>query len=453
MFNKLNIDKKFYKKMSIIAIPVVIQNFIAIGLNMVDSIMIGKLGVDPLASVGIANRLYFIFTMICFGLYSGSSIFIAQYWGVKNIKDIRKVFGLNIYIGSIISIIISIILFIFPFQILSLFCKDSIVVSQGVEYIRIIVFSYIFTALSYAASFDSRAIQKLTVPTIISALAILINTLLNYILIYGKFGFPRLEIKGAAIATFIARIFEFIALYAYIYLSKEHPLAASIKELSSFNRDMFKNLISKSLPVIISESSWAIGTSVYYIAYGILGPSAIAVVNVAYIINDLFQSIFFGVGNATAVMLGNEIGKDKLKRAIKYSKRFIKITFILNIIVSISLILFTNTIVKIYNFDVVTSIMLKKSLIVFAIFTTPKMFTYVFICGILRSGGDTKFPMLIEIITIWFISIPLAFLSVKVFKLPLHLVLAVVFSEEILKLIIIVKRYNTRKWLRNVISS
>lgn len=446
-----NFSKSFYKQMLLIAIPVIFQNLISIGLNMIDSIMIGKLGVNPLAAVGVANRVYFIFSMVCFGLFSGSSIFIAQYWGVKDITNIKKVFGLNLFIGIILSIVTSVLVFIFPYQILSLFSNDSVVLSKGVEYLRITIFSYIFTALSYAASFQSRAIHKLTVPTLISAIAILINTALNYILIYGKFGLPQLGVKGAAIATLSARVIEFVLMYLYIYLSKNHPLAANFNELSSFNLTMFKKIIVKSLPVVVSESSWAIGTTVHYIAYGIIGPSAIAIIQVAYIINDLFQSFFFGVGNATAVMLGNEIGKNNLELADKYSKKFINITLILNIIISIALFLSRNVIINIYGFDIETSLELEKVLIVFAIFTTPKMFTYVFICGILRSGGDTKFPMVTELITVWLISVPVAFICVKLLNWPLHLVIAAVFSEEILKLVIILKRYYSKNWLNNII--
>ncbi|QSX05200.1 MATE family efflux transporter [Sedimentibacter sp. zth1] len=445
------LDKEFYKLLIVVAIPIIIQNLISIGLNMVDSIMIGKLGVNPLAAVGLANRIYFIFSMICFGIFSGSSIFIAQYWGVKDIKNIKKVFGINIFLGTALSLVSTIVVLIFSKQILSIFSSDNSVVEQGVDYLRIICFSYIFTALSFAASFNSRAIHKLRIPTLISAIAIMINTFLNYLLIYGKFGFPEFGVKGAAIATFIARIIEFIFMFLYIYKSKNHPLAATFKEMLSWDITMLKNVIKTSFPVIVSESSWALGTTVYYIAYGIIGPSAIAVVQVAYIINDLFQSMFLGVGNAASVILGNEIGKNNLEKAENYSKKLIKITFILNIVVSIALILVRNIIVDIYNFDSNTSIMLEKSLIVFALFTTPKMFTYVFICGILRSGGDTKYCMTVELITIWLIGVPLAFFGVLVLKLPLHWVLTLVFSEEIIKLFIIVKRYKTKNWLNNLI--
>lgn len=452
MKNKLKSDTNFYKPMMVIALPVVIQNLISIGLNMIDSIMIGQLGVNPLAAVGIANRVYFVFSMICFGIYSGSTIFIAQYWGVKDIKNIRKIFGMNLFLGTVLSVAFTVVVLIFPRQILSLFSDDITVINDGIIYLKIISISYLFTALSYAVSFNSRAIHKLKAPTIISAIAISVNTILNYFLIYGVAGFPRLEVAGAAIATVIARTIEFILMFIYIYKAKDHPLAGKLKELMSWNLPMFKNTLKTSLPVIISESSWALGTTVYYIAYGMIGPSAIAVVQVAYIINDLFQSMFFGVGNAAAVMIGNEIGRNEMDKAYDYSRAFLKITLWLNVIISIGLFLVRNIIVNMYNFDPQTNLMLERSLIVFAIYMTPKMFTYMFICGILRSGGDTKFCMYLDLISIWIIGVPLAFFSVLVLKLPIYYVLAVVFSEELFKLVIVLKRYYSRKWINNLIN-
>ena len=452
MENKLKLNKTFYKSMLVIALPVVIQNLISIGLNMIDSIMIGQLGVNPLAGVGIANRVFFVFSMICFGIYSGSSIFIAQYWGVKDTKNIKKLFGMNLFLGLVLSVSVTTVAFVFAKQILSIFSDDIAVINDGVTYLRIVSISYVFTALSYAASFNSRAIHKLKVPTIVSVIAISINAVLNYLLIFGIAGFPRLEVAGAAIATVIARVVEFIIMFIYVYKSKDHPLAGTIKEFMSWDFAMFKNTLKTSFPVIVSESSWALGNTVYYIAYGMIGPSAIAVVQVAYIINDLFQSMFFGLGNASAVMIGNEIGRNEINKAYDYSKSFLNITLLLNVIISIALFLARHAVVNMYNFDAETNILLEKSLIVFAIYMTPKMFTYMFICGILRSGGDTKFCMYLDLISIWLIGIPLAFFSVMVLNLPIHYVLAVVFSEEIFKLVIVLRRYKSRKWINNLIT-
>ncbi len=451
MSNYIQKNKAFYKTMLIIALPVVIQHLISIGLNMADTVMVSSLGENAISAVGLANRFYFVFSVICFGIYSGSSIFIAQYWGAGDTKNIKKVFGINLIIGSLLSALFSILIFLFPDKILRIFINDSEVISLGVDYLKIAAFSYFFTSISFAYSFSSRAIHKLKAPTVVNAVALLINTSLNYVLIYGYYGFPELGVKGAAIATVISRIFEFFTMIFIIYKDKDHPLAGSFKDFTSWDIPLLKDVIKTSLPVILSETAWSVGTSVYFIAYGFLGSYAIAVVQISTTISDFFQALFFGLGSSCAVMIGNEIGKNKIDNAFDYSKKFIKLTLTMSIILSILLFLFKGQIIKFYNLEQDTIYYLDKALIVFSIYFTPKMFSYMFIIGILRSGGDTKFCMFIDIVSIWFIGIPLSFITVLYFHLPIHLVMAVVFSEEVLKLFVLINRYKSKKWINNLV--
>jgi len=449
--NKYKKNDVFYKTLFFIALPVVIQHIISIGLNMVDTIMVSKLGEDAITAVGLGNRFYFIFSTICFGIFSGASIFIAQYWGIGDTKSIKKIFGIDLIIGVSLSLIFSFVVFFFSKQILSVFISDTYVINLGSQYMRIVAFSYTLTAVSFAFSFNSRAIHKLKIPTIINAIALSINTFINWVLITGNLGFDSYGVQGAAIATLISRLFEFIALLFYIYHDRNHPLAGSFKEFTSWNKTMLTNVLKTSIPVIMSEAAWSIGTSVYFVAYGFIGSYAIAVVQVSTNISDFFQAIFMGVGSACAVMIGNEIGKGNIDLAFNYSKKFIKVTLILSIAFSILLFILRGHIIDFFALSPTTNYYLDKALIVFCLYFTPKMFTYMFICGILRAGGDTKFCMFLDIVTIWFIGVPLSFFSVLVLKLPVHLVMAVVFSEEILKLFIVLKRYSSKKWINSLI--
>lgn len=451
MYSLIIKDKVFYKALLFISLPVIIQHIISIGLNMVDTIMVSKLGEDAITAVGLGNRFYFIFSTICFGIFSGASIFIAQYWGVGDTKSIKKVFGIDLIIGILLSLIFSFIVFLFPKQMLGLFISDSYVIELGSQYMKIIAFSYTFTAISFAFSFNSRAIHRLKMPTIINAIALSINTFINWVLITGNLGFSAYGVKGAAVATLIARVFEFSALLFFIYRDKQHPLAGTYKEFTSWNKVMLKGILKTSFPVILSETAWSVGTSVYFVAYGFIGSYAIAVVQVSTNISDFFQAIFMGVGSACAVMIGNEIGKNNIDIAFDYSKKFIKITLALSIAFSILLFLLRGEIINFFDLSPTTNYYLDKALIVFCIYFTPKMFTYMFICGILRAGGDTKFCMFVDIVTIWFIGVPLSFFAVLILNLPVHLVMAVVFGEEILKLIVVLKRYSSRKWINNLI--
>lgn len=444
-------DSSFYRMIFMIAVPIIIQNLISIGLNMADTIMIGKLGVNELAAVGTANRLYFIFSTLCFGIYSGASIYVSQYWGVRDILNIRKTFGIDIILGGGLSLVFTFAAFVLGPQILSLFTRDTLVIELGMQYLRPVALSYFFTSMSFAVNFNSRAIHNLKVPTLINIIALFANLFLNFCLIFGRLGFPKLGVAGAAWATLIARIGEFVLMFLFVYLSDDHPLAGTPKELFQADSVLFRKVLKTSFPVIISEGAWSIGNTVYYIAYGLLGSSAIAVVQVASVVNDLFQSMFFGIGNASAVMIGNELGRKNKDNAFRYASTFLKMTLVINIIVSIALFFSRGAIMNLYNFDPITNSMLEKTIIVYAIYMTPKMFTYVLFCGILRSGGDTAICAFMDIIGVWVIGVPLAFFGVLVLDLPLHLVVSLVFFEEWIKLFFSFHRFRSKKWIRTLI--
>lgn len=442
---------QFYRKMLYIAFPVMIQNLISIGLNLIDTLMIGKLGVDELAAVGAANQIYFIFSITCFGIYSGASVYTAQFWGAQDIRSIRKIIGIDYLMGGTLAILFMVIGGVFSPYILQLFVRDPRVIAIGVQYLRIVCPSYIFAALSFTMSFNSRAIQRLTGPTIINAIALFINTALNYCLIYGNFGFPRLGVRGAALATFTARACELIAITIYVYHDRSHPLAASIKELLSFSRELYFRVMKTVLPVVVSESSWSVATSAYFAAYGILGASAFAVAQVSAVVNEFSQSIYFGIGNALAVIIGEKLGQGRIHEVEKDASRILRVVMVLNLIVTVALILARDIIANFYAFDAGTTQLLKDTLFVWALFLSPKMIAYIMICGIFRAGGDTRFCMIVDLIGDWVFGLPLAFLSVTLFSLSLPWASALVSATAFIKVILCWWRYRQRSWAQVLI--
>lgn len=442
----------FYRKMLFIAFPVMIQNLISIGLNLIDTLMIGRVGVSELAAVGAANQVYFIFSMTCFGVYSGAAVYTAQFWGAQDISSIRKIMGIDYLVGGALALLFTLAGILLGPHILWLFARDAAVIERGTQYLQIACISYVFTAMSYAMSFNSRSIQRLAGPTTINFAALIINTFLNFGLIYGNFGLPKLGVRGAAIATLTARIVEFIALALYIYHDRDHPLAASFQELTSFSKDMFKKVMKTALPVVISEGTWSIATSAYFIAYGILGASALAVAQVASVVNEFSQSVYFGLGNAAAVIIGEKLGQNRTDEVELDSKRILRIVMVMNVIVTLSLILTRGIISGFYNFDSETSQLLEQTLLVWAVFVTPKMLEYLLICGILRAGGDTRFCMIVDVTGNWLVGLPMAFLSVTLFHLSLPVAVALVSCTEVVKAIICWYRYKQKKWIRVLVN-
>ena len=439
-------DRGFYRRMLSIGVPIIIGHLISICLNMVDTMMIGRLGVQELAAVGAANRIFFIFIIVCFGFFSGASILLSQYWGIRDIANIRRITGLQYVFTAALSLFTVILIRMLMRRVIGLFSDEQPVIDFGVAYLRVALWSYPLAALGCVISFNSRCIHRLAAPTVIPIVAVATNTFLNYCLIYGHFGLPRLGVEGAALATVIARALEFISLAGYVYLSREHPLAGKLNELLSFDRNLAKRVASKALPTTVSETAWAAGTSVYYIAFGMIGSGALAVAQVCAVVADIFQAFFYGVGNACAVMIGNELGQAHKETAYAYARQFLKIAFSLCLLLTAAFYLLIRPIVGFYRFDAATSALLYSSLLVYVIYTTPRNLCYTAMIGILRAGGDATYCMVLDLLGVWCIGVPLSFIGVCVLHWQLPAVIALVFVEEVLKLLISLKRIRSRKW-------
>ncbi|MEF9922732.1 MAG: MATE family efflux transporter, partial [Anaerovoracaceae bacterium] len=289
------------------------------------------------------------------------------------------------------------------------------------------------------------------VPTIINACALLTNTALNYTLIYGHFGFAKHGIVGAATATLIARILELAALIAFVYLSKNHPFHGKVKELLSFDLEMLKRVMKTALPVVCSEGGWSVGVALVFAAYGRIGASALAVVQVSNVICQFCQCAFFGLGNAAAVIVGETLGKGQKEVAYEHGRTVIKMAWVLNVIMVVMILALRNPIAIIYKFSDATTEMLLLSLGVFAFTMVPRMLSYVIQCGILRAGGDTVFCMIIELACNLGIEVILAYVSVMFFHLPLHLAIAVASIGNLIKAITQYMRFRSKKWINIVI--
>ncbi|MBR5429211.1 MAG: MATE family efflux transporter [Firmicutes bacterium] len=439
-------DRDFYRQALGIGAPIIISHLISLSLNMIDTMMIGRLGVQELAAVGAANRIYFVFIIICFGFFSGAGILTSQYWGIRDVVHIRRLAGLQYVFAGAVAVLTMVVTTLFTAGIMGLFTDEAAVIGFGADYLMIALWSYPLAALSCVISFNSRCIHRLAVPTVISSVAVAANTLLNYCLIYGNLGFPELGVRGAALATVIARGIEFAAMLAYVYLSRQHPLAGSLSELLSFDRDLVMRVVAKALPATVSETAWAAGNSVYYIAFGRIGADAIAVAQVCGIVADLFQVFFYGVGNASAVMIGNELGQSHKDVAYAYARHFLKLSFLLCLVVTGVFYLMLDTIVGFYDFDAATSALLYSSLLVYVIYTTPRNLCYTLMIGVLRAGGDATYCMILDLLGVWCVGVPLAFLGACVLHWQLPAVIALVYIEEAVKTLLCLWRAHSRKW-------
>ena len=440
-------EENFYRKLTVLGIPMIIQQVIAVTLNLADTIMVGKVSENALAAVGAANQVYFIFSVVLFGIFSGAAVHAVQYWGIRDLASLRKIVGIDYTMCLVLSVPTVAVVFAAAPLFIRLFSQEPEVIELGTQYMKIACFSYIFAALSFVISYNSRSIQDLKYPTIINACAIAMNIFLNYVFIYGNFGVPALGVRGAAIATTVSRILECVAMMLSVYLRKEHPLKAYPSQLFCYSRELLVNVMKTAVPVIITEGMWAFSVSAIFAAYGKISASALAISQIAVTVTDFFQTIYFGLGNASSVIIGEVLGQGRRSTAFEYSRKVLKVTWILNIIMTVVIILARTPIAAIYDFSPETTEMLMKALLVYAVALTPKMLAYMTICAILRAGGDTVFCMYMDVAFNVGLQIPLAYIGVLVLKWPLHWVMAFVAIADFIKVFFCYYRYYSKKWM------
>lgn len=443
--------REFYGTMLRLAFPVAIQNLMASSLNMVDTVMIGQLGQSELAAVGLANQIFFLLVLFLFGTCSGASIFTSQYWGKRDVQNIRRVLGVVLFTGMTVAFIFTLGALLFPETILRLFMKNEHVVALATDYLRLVSLSYVITAVTFAYSFLSRSVQQVKLPTLVSAVSLLCNTALNYLLIFGNFGFPALGVVGAALATVISRILEMCVLLFIMY-RYHYVLAARFRELTDITLPFVRRFFHTSSTVILNELSWALGMMMCMVAYARMGEQPYAVVQMAAPVQNISFVLFIGIANACGVMLGNQIGACEEEQAFSCAKIFAVLGPLLALLVAAGLMIFADSLVSVYNVPADLKESAAKLLIVYAVFLTAKVFNFINIVGILRSGGDTRYTLLLDSGGVWLLAVPLAFLGGLVWRLPIHIVVALVSSEELFKMVLGLRRLYSKKWVRNVVS-
>lgn len=448
--NDLFEDKKFLRKTITIGIPIAMQALLNTTLNLVDTMMIGSLGESAIAAVGLANKVFFVFTLLLFGVVSGSSILTAQYWGKRDVKNIRRVLGVSLIIGVTASVIFMAAGLFIPNIVMRIFTPSESTIAVGSSYLFIVALSYPLTAVTNCYIALLRATNKVKAPVFISIVSIGVNVILNYTFIFGNFGAPELGVRGAAIATVIARLVEVISILYVVYIDKG-AAAAKIKELTDFDKEFIKRYFVTVSPVIANEFIWGLGVTMYSLVYGRMGDEAVASITITQNVEQICVVLFQGLSSATAVILGNELGANKLNNAEKHAKSFFTLQLILALVMGIICILIRTPLIRLFSVPNNVASDITKCLTVFVCYLPFRTFNLVNIVGVLRSGGDTKAALLLDMTGVWCVGIPFAFLGGIVLGLPIYYVYALITLEEVYKFILGFRRYKEKKWLKNIV--
>lgn len=449
MKNILNNNKDFLVKLITIASPIVIQNFITSSLNFLDLFMIGQLGENEIAAVGIGSQVYFIYQMFIFSLASGVSIFVAQYWGRKEIKNVYRILGIGLSFIFSIATIFTLIVLMLTNEIASIYSDNIEVIELSSAYMRIISLSFIIYGISYLYSSILKSTENVRFPVIASLIAILTNSILNYFLIYGKLCFPKLGVSGAAIATVISRILEFTILITGSYI-KKYPTIAPFKIIFDFTKTDVIEYSRKTIPIIGQCMGWTLGSNMYSVIYSNMSIEAFASYNIAISVQNICLTIFTSLGIACSIMVGNKIGANENDRARNYSVNFIAISVLLSLIISLMVIQLRVYIVGFYNLDDITKEYLYRLLLVIAGFLMVRAVNIIFMIGILKAGGDTMFSMLVDVGGIWIVGVPLAAFFAFYLRLNVYYVMAYAGIEEIVKMFTCSYRFFKNRWLKSL---
>lgn len=445
----LNDRKRYselYQLLIALAMPIIIQNLISNSLVMVDTVMISRLGDPAVAAVGAAGRLQFIFVLVAFGFYSGAGVFIAQYNGAGQFDRIKMPMAVQIAIGLLIATIFMIIALFFGESYMKIFSEDELVISLGTKYLRYLALGFIPGAFSYTFVIGLRSIKDPKFPMFASIIAIAINTILNYGLIFGNFGLPKMGVEGAAIATTCARLIECAMMVWTVYFGSRGLLKTFPKDVLRVDKDFLNKYIRLSWPIIVNEAFWGLGTVMYSIAFSKLGTIAFAATQRAQIVNDIMLVASFGMASSVGTILGNKLGEGKRDTAIAYSRQIMKLAMIVGLLTGAILFLLTPIIPRLFGIDGEAKQFVIRILNMRAIINCFITFNWTNITGILRSGGDTVIGLLIDILPMWLVGIPLAFLGATVFHWEIQFVVLASCADEFLKFIIGVPRALQNKW-------
>ena len=443
-------DKEFYIRLFVITLPIAMQSLITSSLNMLDTMMIGKIGELELASVGIANQYYFLFSLLTNAIPIGSGVLIAQLWGKKDTLNIKRTLSRSLFYNIILTLGFMILGLSLPGKIMSIFSNDPAVINIGIDYLKIVVISYLFTSITFTFASGLRSIGNTKLPMWGSFIGLIVNGVLNAILIFGLFGAPKMGIKGAALATLIARIVEFIIVVGAVYL-KVDVLKLRFKDMLELSKSLSETLNKVTLPIFLNESCWAFGNITYTAIYASIGTSAAASIQICSTIMNLFMIVAFGLANAGVVIIGNEIGANREDEAISASKKISSLSVKISIVLAIVLALLAKPIVSFFNVSAEVKMAAQYILYIYALVMVFKVYNAVMIVGILRGGGDTTYGSILQGLTLWLIGIPLAAFATFVLKLPVYFVVMFATVEEIIKLLLMMRRFKSFKWIKNMV--
>lgn len=439
----------FYRNVFALVLPMALQNLINVGITSADVIMLGKVGEIALSSSSLAGQIYFIMSLILFGLTSGAAVITAQYWGKKDIETIEKVLGISMRIGLIVGVLFFAAAQLMPTTLMKIFTSEPIIIEEGVRYLRIVSWSYPLAAAAVVYLNIMRSVERVIISTLVYSISLVINVIFNAIFIFGLGPAPTMGVAGAACATVIAHVVEFGIVVFYV-LRINYSVFFRLKNLFIREKALMKDFKIYALPVILNELAWGTGISAIAAIIGHLGSAAVAANSITQVTRQLAIVVTMGVANAAAIILGRTIGEKKEELAVIYADRLVKLSGLLGIGGSAVVLCVRSIAERFMTLTPEASVYLHQMMIIMAFYVLCQSVDVTLIVGAFRAGGDTRIGLLLDFVSLWAVCIPLGFVEAFFLKFPVWGVYLCLTCDEMLKLPFSFARYRSRKWLKNI---
>lgn len=440
--------KSLVKTLLMVAIPIALQNLINVGVTVADTLMIGNIDEVQLSGISQANQPYFLFTTLIFGLTSGTIVLTAQYWGRKELEPIRALVGLMIRIGMVGGLLMSLFVLTKAEFIMNIYADDKEVIAYGVMYLKIVGYSYVFSAFTGVFLLGLRGVGNVKASMYIYGISFLFNLFLNWVFIFGNLGAPRLEIKGAAIATLISRILETILSIGYMYLV-EKRLKFRFSDIFRKTRKYWRTLARYGGPALFSELNWGIGITVQVALIGHLGRYVLAAFSFINQVQQLASIAIIGIGVGSSIVVGNLIGEGREEEAKRLANNLVKVSFLIGAIMAAIAVLLRPIAPYMIQTSEETAEYIRSMLYVSAYMIFFESYTMVTMAGILRGAGDTIFCAVLDIGTLWLVKILLGIIVTYVLQLPPVWIYFVLCSDEFIKTLFTFRRVKRGEWIHD----
>ena len=429
-----------------LALPIALQQFMTALVGACDAIMLGKLSQDAMSAVSLATQVTFVFNLFMFAFMAGENMFVAQYYGKGDYTGISQVFSLVTKICGCIAVVFLAGTLFFPEQLMRILTNEETLIVLGSEYLRVIGISYVFSGIAQTFLAIMKNCGAVNMSTLINGVMVILNIALNAVFIFGLSGFPEMGIKGAALATVLATVVQFLWSVGYV-LCRIRAVKFSLR---SCEKKLFGRFWQKTVPLLINNLAWGIGFSMYSVIMGHLGTDAVAANGIANISKNLVVCFCLGLGNAGSIIVGNRLGADRLQEAKEAGGTLTRTAIIAGIVSGLVLIALSPFITKMVDLTPTARGYLQKMLLICSYYIAGKSVNCMTIGGIFAAGGDSKFGMLCDSVTLWCITVPLGCICAFILKLPVMVVYFVLNLDEIIKLPVVYKHYKKYKWIKNL---